>query len=179
MLLTRQDIDSRFIVRSKATSKIIRGFMSSPSEINITLQVIKDFLDLQEPIVLKFQAEYSQIKNWDYMIGCPGKGTLCALGKNWNFCKHGSGVRFKSENEHLVIDVPIWKLDKPRSFDILRLSEYFESIGLVHIDFMSKKVSLIDESSLQIIVDFLLVSKLIFISNDFPRLYSIYENLDR
>jgi hypothetical protein len=137
------------------------------------LDLIRDFVQLQESIMNIFQAQYEQVKDWKYMIGCPKNGVLKALGGKWNFYKHGSGVHFENEANSVVIDIIKWNIELPKAFDISRITSYFVSKNIVEIIFQGEQYDLSDESDVNKIIEIFIAEQLICSVDSYPKTYMI------
>ena len=135
------------------------------------IHIIQDFVILQEAIMLSFQSQHNEIKDWNYMIGCPSAGVISAAERTWNFYKHGSGTCFRDQKNAAVVDIIKWRLNASSAFDATRLVEYFTSRNLNLILFRGKDYDVSNERDMYEIIEILIEDKLIYETADYPQLY--------
>lgn len=84
------------------------------------------FIRLQEILIKTFFIAYPGIKDFDFLLDFPKKGTVFVNDEEWSFIKHGKGVRFliRNDQKERVVDIND-NIKKTRIINIWRLSQYF------------------------------------------------------
>ncbi|MCL6327319.1 hypothetical protein EXT52_19180 [Pectobacterium polaris] len=86
---------------------------------------IISFIRLQEILMKAFFIAYPGLKDFDFLLDFPKKGTIFVNDNEWGFIKHGKGIKFLISNDQKEAVVDINDIKNPRLIDIWRLSQYF------------------------------------------------------
>ncbi|MCU1789840.1 hypothetical protein CUU54_13425 [Pectobacterium polaris] len=86
---------------------------------------IISFIRLQEMLMKAFFIAYPGLKDFDFLLDFPKKGTIFVNDNEWGFIKHGKGIKFLISNDQKEAVVDINDIKNPRLIDIWRLSQYF------------------------------------------------------
>ncbi|MDY4385614.1 hypothetical protein ABRP58_15945 [Pectobacterium aroidearum] len=88
---------------------------------------IISFITLQEMLMKAFFIAYPSLKDFEFLLDFPKKGTVFVNNDEWGFVKHGKGIKFliNSDQKKAVVDVN--NVKNPNLIDIWRLSQYFSS----------------------------------------------------
>lgn len=88
---------------------------------------IISFISLQEMLMKAFFIAYPSLKDFEFLLDFPKKGTVFVNNDEWGFVKHGKGIKFliNSDQKKAVVDVN--NVKNPKLIDIWRLSQYFSS----------------------------------------------------
>ncbi|CBN59084.1 MULTISPECIES: DUF6896 domain-containing protein [Kamptonema] len=100
--------------------------------------IIQEFANLQDELISVFRQKYSNLTDWTYLLDCPRSGYFHAREEEWRFQQHGLGICFTGQESGKVVDVHTGLLDAPRAIDSWRLCQYFESIGIEKIHYLSQ-----------------------------------------
>ncbi|MBQ4772874.1 DUF6896 domain-containing protein [Pectobacterium versatile] len=88
---------------------------------------IINFISLQEMLMKVFFIAYPSLKDFDFLLDFPKKGTVFFNDDEWSFIKHGKGIKFLISNNQEEIVVDINNIKNPKLIDTWRLSQYFSS----------------------------------------------------
>ncbi|BES85052.1 hypothetical protein PEC302107_33980 [Pectobacterium araliae] len=88
---------------------------------------IINFISLQEMLMKAFFIAYPSLKDFDFLLDFPKKGTIFVNDNEWGFIKHGKGIKFLISNDKTDAVVDINNIKNPKLIDIWRLSQYFPS----------------------------------------------------
>ncbi|WP_350239066.1 hypothetical protein U1R68_09935 [Pectobacterium colocasium] len=88
---------------------------------------IISFISLQEMLMKAFFIAYPSLKDLDFLLDFPKKGTVFVNDSEWNFIKHGKGIKFLIRNIQKETVVDINNIKNPKLIDVWRLSQYFPS----------------------------------------------------
>ncbi|WP_323636938.1 DUF6896 domain-containing protein [Pectobacterium polaris] len=86
---------------------------------------IISFIRLQEMLMKAFFIAYPGLKDFDFLLDFPKKGTIFVNDNEWGFIKHGKGIKFLMSNDQKEAVVDINNIKNPKLIDIWRLSQYF------------------------------------------------------
>lgn len=89
---------------------------------------IEQFLTLQRKLLHALALAYPNALASKFLLDLPKHGELMTVGDSWGFQKHGAGVRFLRNSDHVVVDVASLVTD-PRAFDAWRITQYLASTG--------------------------------------------------
>ena len=142
--------------------------------------IIPEFIELQHNLIEAFKQTFPQITDWEYLLDSPRSGCLSAEGEEWQFQRHGYGICFTGQKSGKVVDVNVGISSYPRAFDAWRLCQYFESIGIEKIDYMSNifwivepEEKLGDDGKIEELLNLLIKDNLIAIASPSPKLYQL------
>jgi hypothetical protein len=91
------------------------------------LSKIYQFVEYQTQLLGKLRSDFPESKDDKFLLDFPKFGTIEVNGVNWEFKRHGVGIRFdKCTNG--IVDIET-KIDSPSFFNASRLSEYARSTG--------------------------------------------------
>lgn len=147
--------------------------MNSPIKSVDVVAIILEFVELQNNLIAKFRQTFSRITDWEYLLDCPRCGSFLAQGEEWKFQRHGVGVCFTSQNSGKVVDVHVGIYKCPKAFDAWRLCQYFDSLGIEKIYYMSSFFEVGDEDGSDDLLKCLLTDGLIAILLEQPKLYKL------
>ncbi|MEI7377460.1 MULTISPECIES: hypothetical protein [Dickeya] len=85
------------------------------------------FISLQEMLMKAFFISYPSLKDFDFLLDFPKKGTVFVNDDEWGFVKHGRGIKFLISNDQKEMVVDINNVKNTKLIDIWRLSQYFSS----------------------------------------------------
>ncbi|MBF2016002.1 MAG: hypothetical protein IGS23_12515 [Rivularia sp. T60_A2020_040] len=119
------------------------------------IQIISEFVELQNNLILAFRQIYPNVSK-SFSVNCPRQGLLSLEGEKWTFDKHGVGVYFQSEKSDIIVDIHAGFVDYPQAFDAWRLVQYFESKGVEQIYYLTGVFDLTNKANNEDIVDDLL-----------------------
>jgi hypothetical protein len=90
---------------------------------------VADFIRLQKRLLTAFSKAYPDVKDMQWLLDFPNKGSVILDGSPWEFVKHGAGLCFSktSEPRH-VVDVHKF-VGKPGYVDDWRIVQFVESCG--------------------------------------------------
>lgn len=91
----------------------------------MTYEKIIEYVNLQKSIVVNFQRQFPQVKDYIKLLDCPKAGTLFIEDKVWIFQKHGAGMKFILNPNSLIVDIHKFFLNY-RLVDVWRLEQYFQ-----------------------------------------------------
>ncbi|AXA90414.1 hypothetical protein [Massilia sp. YMA4] len=114
------------------------------------LSLLRKFTGTQVALISIYLALASKQDDW------PRKGTLSLLGAQWDFVRHGAGVRFTNLQTQEEIDAHTSIEDAPQGFDEWRLEIYFSSIEHMIVDVGQDEYDLQSDSSIKPIIEYLL-----------------------
>ncbi|WP_373682349.1 hypothetical protein [Pseudomonas sp. NIBRBAC000502773] len=89
------------------------------------------FATLQSQLVLAFAELYPNARDSTWLLDFPKRGDMLVDGEQWQFLRHGAGIRFErvSRKPHWVVDVHK-RFDEPKIIDNWRVLHFFESCGV-------------------------------------------------
>ena len=90
--------------------------------------VAEEFVNFQENLTSVFRAAYPSANDFEFLLDFPKSGVVKHLGAEWQFIKHGVGLKFirLSPAPHLVIDIHN-NFGQTRFTDDWRLKQFNES----------------------------------------------------
>ena len=95
-----------------------------------TQQIIYQYVALQRKVLSEFYRCYPDATDTLYLIDFPKTGSINVDGKDWEFRRHGAGIRFESMSENLGCAVDAHKyIGNLGAFDFWRLDEFVSSMG--------------------------------------------------
>lgn len=100
--------------------------------------IIQEFVNLQDELISVFRQKYPTLADETYLLDYPRSGYFHAKDEKWKFQRHGVGICFTGEESGKVVDVHRWLFNAPRAIDSWRLCQYFESIGVEKIHYLSQ-----------------------------------------
>lgn len=100
--------------------------------------IIQEFVNLQDELISVFRQKYSNLSEGTYLLDYPPSGYFHASKEEWKFQRHGVGICFTGQKSGKVVDVHTGFWDAPRAIDSWRLCQYFESIGIEKIYYLSQ-----------------------------------------
>ena len=142
--------------------------MNSTTKTADVVALVLEFVELQTHLILAFRQTFPQITDWENLLDCPRAGCFRAQGEEWNFQRHGVGICFTRQNIGTVVDAHVLLDSEPRAFDEWRLSQYFESIGIEKLDYLSNVFEVCDEDGTAELMNCLLKDSLIAIVKTSP-----------
>ncbi|MBD2773022.1 DUF6896 domain-containing protein [Iningainema tapete] len=135
--------------------------MKSPTRSVDVVAIILEFIEIQNSLLKAFREKYSQIIDWKYLLDSPRSGYILAQNEEWKFQRHGVGICFTGQKSGKVVDVHVGMSEYPTAFDVWRLCQYFESIGIEKIGHLSKDFDVTDEDGIEELFNCLLQDGLI------------------
>ncbi|MBN3215514.1 hypothetical protein H5A45_05675 [Pectobacterium polaris] len=88
---------------------------------------IINFINLQDMLMKAFFIAYPSLKDFDFLLDFPKKGTVFINNDEWVFIKHGIGIKFLISNDQKEMVIDINNVKNPKLIDIWCLSQYFSS----------------------------------------------------
>jgi hypothetical protein len=149
--------------------------MKSPTKSPDAVTVILEFVELQDNLISAFREAFPQIADWEYLLDCPKSGDFWALEEEWEFHRHGAGICFTGQKSGKVVDAHWGISSSPRAFDAWRLSQYFESIGIETIGYLSDVFEVCDEDGAEALLNSLLKDGEIATAFEPRKLYTLKE----
>lgn len=97
---------------------------------NLNVEFVTKFVALQRKLISAYIAINPDAKDFKWLLDFKKKGSVVVDGENWDFAKHGVGLRFvrRSCEPHMIVDVHN-HLNEPRIVDAWRLLQFSESNG--------------------------------------------------
>lgn len=123
--------------------------------------IILEFVDLQSNLISAFRQTFPKITDWEYLLDCPRSGCFLAQGEEWKFQRHGVGICFTEQKSGKVVDAHVGISEYLRAFDAWRLCQYFDSIGIEKIVYLSDVFEVCDEDDTEYLLKCLLKDGLI------------------
>ncbi|HLO51825.1 MAG TPA: hypothetical protein VK211_25670 [Kamptonema sp.] len=117
--------------------------------------IIQEFVNLQDELISVFRQKYSNLTDWTYLLDCPRSGYFYAREEEWKFQRHGLGICFTGQESGKVVDVHTGLLDAPRAIDSWRLCQYFESIGIEKIHYLSQIFEVSEQDGCEALLKYL------------------------
>jgi hypothetical protein len=95
----------------------------------IMLNKIRQLTELQRELLLGFKKAYPWVKDYENMFDVPKHGNLIVIGQDWQFTKHGVGLKFERLVDGLLVDMHKY-FDKPELFDASRVKHFLYSYSI-------------------------------------------------
>lgn len=97
---------------------------------SIDMEYVFLFVELQCQLTLAFVGLYPDVKDLRWLLDFPKSGVVVVDSDQWQFVRHGAGLRFVrlTCEPHMVVDIHKY-FGKPKIFDDWRLLQFFESCG--------------------------------------------------
>lgn len=94
---------------------------------SINITDLRSFVVIQKKLIESFMHQYPNVKDYQFLLDFPKRGTIKLDDSNWNFSKHGKGIKFYQDSSYKakIVDVHC-NITEPELFDLWRLSQYFE-----------------------------------------------------
>jgi hypothetical protein len=91
---------------------------------------VSQLVRLQEELVRALMNQYPAGKDLDWLLDFPKKGVIRINTDDWEFTRHGCGMRFirKTTEPHYIVDMHR-VIREPRCIDGWRLLQFLESCG--------------------------------------------------
>lgn len=140
------------------------------------ISALKDFVKTQENLIVKFQQQYHSLSNDTSLLKQPKTGLLSAMGEEWKFQKHGSGIVFEGNHSGKIIDAHQGIISNKKAFDSWRLSEYFESINCSQVFWALNTYIADDDDDLDKLLKLLEQTKLVKLVSERYNLYELIES---
>ncbi|MBC8954069.1 hypothetical protein [Xenorhabdus sp. PB62.4] len=92
---------------------------------------IIDFIKLQVKLSRTFFETYPAVKDFEWLLDFPKRGSIQIDNELWGFIKHGKGIRFTKTSPlpKIIVDINN-HVTNPKLIDVWRLLEYFEKEDL-------------------------------------------------
>lgn len=149
--------------------------MNQSDEALIIVELITNFVNIQAQLIAIFLDLYTYISSCTSLFESPSSGSFFGLNEEWHFQRHGIGVCFTNAKSEVIIDAHRGMLTFPRAFDPWRLSEYFESINLENISYLSKIYNLSDDTDIEELLNIFEEKNIVTIVDRQPNLYMLKE----
>lgn len=87
---------------------------------------MRNFVVIQKKLIESFIHQYPNLKDYQFLLDFPKQGTIKLDDSNWNFSRHGKGIKFYQDtsSKAKIVDVHC-NITEPELFDLWRLSQYF------------------------------------------------------
>ena len=147
-----------------------------PINISQATSKIRDYVDLQENLIKEFENQYHSFERESDFRKQPKTGVIHAMNKEWKFRKHGLGIDFEGSNPEIIINAHVGIIDYKRAFDSWRISEYFESLNYLEIEWDSKKIDVDNSKELNKLLEQLEKNNLLKKVSEKYKLYEFVES---
>ncbi len=148
-------------------------YMKAPTKSSDVAAILLVFVELQSNLISTFQQRFPQIIDSEYLLNSPRSGSILSQEEEWQFQRHGVGICFAGQKSSKVVDAHVGMLEYPQAFDAWRLFQYFESIGIEKIRYLSDVFDVSDEDSIENLLICLLQDGLIVIASKQGKLYTL------
>ena len=139
---------------------------------------LNHYVEIQENLIVEFQKQYHPLSSDLDLLKQPKTGILSAVGEEWKFQKHGTGIVFESNRSGKIIDAHKGIIDRSKAFDSWRLAEYFESSSCSKVVWESNTYSADDEEDLDKLLELLSQANIIKLVATQYRLYELNQKLN-
>lgn len=124
-------------------------------------------------MLVEFQKQYHPLSGEIKLLEQPKTGFLFAIGEEWKFQKHGTGIVFEGNRSGKIIDAHKEIIDRSKAFDFWRLAEYFESLNCFKVIWESNTYFANDEEDLDRLLELLRQADIIKLVVTQYRLYEL------